>query len=68
MNTKKKGLCRKLKCFLPKLGEELGIFRLIIQRSNLDGGYLHLGGGRVPPHYPYNLSRPTAYNVALIFK
>ena len=35
----KKGLGRKLKCFsLSNLGEELGLFRLIIQRSNLDGG------------------------------
>ena len=24
--------------FWPKLGEELGLFRLTIQRSNLDGG------------------------------
>ena len=31
--------------FSPKLGEELGRFCLIIQRSNLDGGHLNLDGG-----------------------
>ena len=56
--------------FRQKLGEELGLFRLIIQRSNLDGGHLNLDGGtlnldggmltldggRVLPRLPYNLS------------
>ena len=39
--------------FFPKLGEELGLFRLIIQCSNLVGGTLNLDGGTRPP---YNLS------------
>ena len=67
MNTKKKGLRRKLKCFLPKLGEELGLFHLTIQRSNLDGGTpksrwgtLNLNGGKLTldggTRPPYNLS------------
>ena len=36
--------------FLPKLGEELGLFCLIIQRSNLVGETLNLDGGTRPPH------------------
>ena len=31
--------------FLSNLGEELGLFRPIIQRSNLDGGHINLDGG-----------------------
>ena len=49
--------------FSPKLREELGLFRLIIQRSNLDGGALNLDGGTLtfdggtrPPASPYNLN------------
>ena len=56
--------------FSPKLDKELGLFRLIIQRSNLDGGHLNLdgetlnldggtltiNGGSVLPCPPYNLS------------
>ena len=34
----KSDLRRKLKCFFAKLGEELDLFCLIIQRSNLDEG------------------------------
>ena len=36
--------------FFPKLGEELGLFCLIIQCSNLDGGTLNLDGGTRPPN------------------
>ena len=57
MNTIKKGLRRKLSVYSPKLGEELGLFRLIIQRSNLDGGTPKSRWGTCPP---YNLS--TAFN------
>ena len=35
--------------FLPKFGKELGLFRLIIQRSNLVGRTLNLDGGTRPP-------------------
>ena len=42
---RKKNLCRKLKWFFANFGEELRLFRLIIQRSNLDGGHLNLDGG-----------------------
>ena len=37
---------------LPKFGEKLSLFRLIIQRSNLVGRTLNLDGGTRPP---YNL-------------
>ena len=46
--------------FSPKVSEELGHFRLIIQRSNLDGGTLTLDGGTRPP---YNLSTELAYSI-----
>ena len=63
----KKGLRRKLLLFYPKLGGGLGLFRLIIQRSNLDGGTpksrwgtLNLDGGTLTldggTRPPYNLS------------
>ena len=73
MKTKKRSSPEIEVFFLPKLGEELGLFGLTIQRSNLDGGHLNLDGGtlnldggtltldgrRVPLCPPYNLS--TAY-------
>ena len=58
----KLGLRRQLKCFnwnsvlyseFPAviryyiLPEFVGLFRLIIQRSNLDGGHLNLDGGKL---------------------
>ena len=36
--------------FLPKFSEELGLFCLIIQRSNLVGRTLNLDGGTRPPY------------------
>ena len=45
MNTKKKVFAGNRSVFSPKLGEELGLFRLTIHRSNLDGGHLNLDGG-----------------------
>ena len=42
--------------FSPKLGEELGLFRLIIQRLNLDGG----------TRPPYNLSTGVIYSAMLL--
>ena len=69
MNTKKKGFRQKLKWFFAKIRwRELGLFRLTIQRSNLDGGTLNLDGetltldGGTRP--PYNLS--TAFTPWLI--
>ena len=38
MNTKKKVFAENWSVFSPKLGEEIGLLRLTIQRSNLDGG------------------------------
>ena len=45
MNTKKKVFAGNWSGFLQKSGEELSIFRLIIQRSDLDEGHLNLNGG-----------------------
>ena len=50
---KKKVFAGNWRGFFPKLGEELGLFRLIIQCSNLVGGTLNLDGGT---RLPYNLS------------
>ena len=70
MNTKKKS-SPEIEVFFRQLGEELGLFRLTIQRSNLDGGghlnldgrtlnldggTLTLDGGTRPPRLSYNLS------------
>ena len=61
MNTKKnKVFAGNWSGFSPKSGEELNLFRLIIQRLNLDWGYLDLDGGTLTldggTRPPYNLS------------
>ena len=45
MNTHKKEVfAENWSVFLPKLGDELGLFCLIMQHSNLDGVQLNLDG------------------------
>ena len=52
-HQKKKILAENWSGFSPKQGEELGLFCLIIQRSNLDEG---TAKSRWGPRPPYNLS------------